>query len=240
MASPTIETGAEAEQASPEQPFTLRQKLGIWLISSLATLWIRLIAPTLRWSVSAEDGGTEDNGGKPTVFAFWHQCIITAMLHYHDREIVVMTSSSFDGEYIARIVEKFGYRAARGSSTRGGVRALLSMHKDLEAGRSVAFTIDGPKGPKYVAKPGPVLLARNTQKPLLCFHIALDRAWVLHTWDNLMIPKPFAHAALRASRMMEIPRDADSAALEHWHAQMQQALDRVRVQAEESVAGRGD
>ena len=86
-----------------------------------------------------------------------------------------MTSLSFDGEFIARIIEKLGFRAVRGSSSRGAVGALLGMRREVEAGQAVAFTIDGPRGPKYVAKPGPVLLAQATGAPMAAFHIALSR-----------------------------------------------------------------
>jgi lysophospholipid acyltransferase (LPLAT)-like uncharacterized protein len=238
MASAPLENPETAEAQAPrEEAFTFRQRLLISFVTWLGYLGIRLICPTLRWSVSSEDGGpVADEPGMPVIYTFWHRCVFLATHHYRRRGIVVMTSSSFDGEYIARIIEKFGYGAARGSSTRGGVRALLALHKDLEAGRSVAFTIDGPKGPRYVAKPGPTLLARNTQAPILCFHIAVDRAWILNTWDQFIIPKPFARAVVRVGRLIRVPKEADSAALDRYHAEMQQTLDRIREQAEKQAS----
>lgn len=212
--------------------FTLQQRLSLALISSAAWLLVRLIGPTLRYEVTVEEGGPPGGWIQPAVWVFWHRCIVPATWFFRDKKIGVMTSSSFDGEYIARIITKFGFEAVRGSSTRGGVRALLGMHTVCEDGRTAAFTIDGPKGPRYVAKPGPVLLARNTQTPLVAFHLAVERAWVLNSWDRLMIPKPFSRVALHISRMMFVPKNASHEELASYHEQMQAALDRVRESAE--------
>jgi lysophospholipid acyltransferase (LPLAT)-like uncharacterized protein len=223
-----------------QEKFTLRQRFALWCITWAGYILIRLIGPTLRCSVSIEEGGPSSFYPHPAVFVFWHNAVIGACWWYRNRDIAVMTSSSFDGEYIARIIEKFGYRAIRGSSTRGAVRALLGMHKEVEAGRSVAFTIDGPKGPRYVAKPGPVLLARNVETPIVCFYVAVERAWVLNSWDRFVIPKPFSRAHLRVARLVNVPSDANSADAERLHAEMQDALERVREFAEEQVKTTGN
>jgi lysophospholipid acyltransferase (LPLAT)-like uncharacterized protein len=219
---------------SPEN-FTLKQRLSLALITAAAWLLVRLIGPTLTYEVVVEEGGPPGEWIQPAVWVFWHRCIVPATWFFRDRRIGVMTSSSFDGEYIARIIGKFGFEAVRGSSTRGGVRALLGMHTVIEDGRTAAFTIDGPRGPRYVAKPGPVLLARNTQTPLVAFHLAVQDAWVLNSWDRLMIPKPFSKVALHISRMMNVPKDASHDDLARYHAEMQAALDRVRQNAERTI-----
>lgn len=227
---------APAPAATAER-FTLRQRLSIAVISFCGALAIRLIGPTLRFRVVCEAGGPPESDPLhvPAVYCFWHRCVFPAAWFYRRRDIAVMTSQSLDGEYIARIIEHFGFRAVRGSSSRGAVRALLGMHTEIEQGRVAAFTIDGPRGPMYVAKPGPVLLARNTQVPLVVFHIALEKAWVFKSWDKFMVPKPFSRAVLVTSRFMQVPADADGAQLEQLHAEMQAALDRVRVAAEEQL-----
>ena len=217
--------------------FTLRQRLALWFLSAAGTLLIRLIGPTLRYEISIEDGGPPTDRVEPGIYVFWHRGVIPACYHFRGRGICVMTSSSFDGEYIARIISNFGYKPVRGSSTRGGVRALLGMHTDIEQGRAVCFTIDGPRGPRYVAKPGPVLLARNTQVPIVAFHIACERAWILKSWDALIIPKPFSRALLRISALVQVPREADSASLDAFHQQMQAALDRARSWSDEHLPG---
>lgn len=224
-----------AEATESECQYTVWQRLQIWLASWAGFLLIRLICPTLRWMVSIEEGGPPGGNMRPAIYVFWHRCVVVATWHFQQRDLAVMTSRSFDGEYMARILEKFGYSAVRGSSSRGAVRALLGMHREVEAGQTVVFSIDGPRGPCYVAKPGPVLLARNTQAPIMCFHIALENAWVLNTWDRFMIPKPYTRALVRIGRLITVPADADPAALEKYHGEMQATLDRIREFAEANI-----
>lgn len=230
-----------APNHSSEKRFTLSQRLQLAAISFFGALAIRLIGPTIRFRVICEPGGPPESDPLhvPAVYCFWHRCVFPATWFYRNRDIAVMTSESYDGEYIARIIEHFGFRAVRGSSSRGAVRALLGMHTEIEQGRVAAFTIDGPRGPIYVAKPGPVLLARNTQVPLVVFHIAIEKAWVLKSWDKFMVPKPFTRAVLVTSKFMQVPKDADSAAHERLHAEMQAALDRVRAAAENQLQTQG-
>ena len=169
------------------------------------------------------------------ILSFWHSCIFPAIYLWRNLQIRVMSSDSFDGEWTGRIIRKFGFVKIRGSSSRGAVRALLGMRKEIGQNSTVAFTIDGPRGPRYVAKPGPVLLARATGAPMVAFHIAVENAWTLNTWDKVMIPKPFSRALLRISRQIVVPAEADDAARERFHADLQAALDRVREFAEANV-----
>ena len=147
-----------------------------------------------------------------------------------------MTSRSFDGEYIARIIQKLGFRAVRGSSSRGAVGALIGMRQQLEQGHGVVFTIDGPRGPRYVAKPGPVLLAKKTGIPISCFYVAVKRAWILNSWDQMIIPKPFSQAVIYGSGPMYVPADATDEQMTAFHQQMQETLERCRLGAEKQLA----
>ncbi len=228
-------TAATAEPQS-EPAFTLAQRVKLWLIALAGWLAIALIGPTLRPTVSIEDGGPADAFPVPAIYALWHRCVFYASYFWRRRGIGVMTSRSFDGEYIARIIEKFGFRAVRGSSSRGGARGLLEMHDLLAAGGIAGFTIDGPRGPRYVAKPGAALLARNSGCPIMAFHIAFDRSWTLRSWDAFLIPKPFARALIRIGRLVRVPADADDATLERCHQELQATLERVRDFAEANVA----
>ncbi len=231
-----MSTAPATTETARAEAFSLRERFVLWIVSWAGFVAIKLIAPTLRWRVTVEDGGPEDLAAvhnTPVIYTFWHRCVFCATYFWRNRQIQVMTSSSFDGEYIARIIEKFGYGAVRGSSTRGGVRALLGMHTEIEAGRSVAFTIDGPRGPVYVAKPGAALLARNTGAPILPFHIALEDPWTLRSWDRFMIPKPFSRAVVCIGKLIRVSADADSAALASYHGDLQATLERIRDRAEE-------
>ena len=225
-----------SESSRQRQPYTLWQRFLLWLITCAGFLAIRLIGPTLRVAVSFEDGAPASIETRPMVLAFWHSCIFPATYIWRNLQIRVLSSDSFDGEWTGRIIRKFGFVKVRGSSSRGAVRALLGMRRELDQGWAVAFTIDGPRGPRFVAKPGPVLLARATGAPMVAFHIAVDNAWVLNTWDRSMIPKPLSRGLMRVSRQIVVPADADDSQKERFHGELQAALERVREFAEANVA----
>ena len=233
-----VETSATTAGTVAHERFTLRQRILLWLISNSAYWLIRLIGPTLRYRVLVEAGVPDPVFPHPGIFVFWHNAVIPATYFYRHRNIAVMTSRSFDGEYIARIIERFGFHAVRGSSTRGAVRALLGMHTEIERGNSVAFTIDGPRGPRYVAKPGPVLLARNVQVPIYAFYVAAEHAWLLNSWDQLRVPRPFSRVQVVLGSPIQVPENADSRAAQTFHQQMQTRLEHIREKAEELVKSR--
>jgi lysophospholipid acyltransferase (LPLAT)-like uncharacterized protein len=222
--------------------FSLRQRILLWLISWASYLAISLIGPTLRYSISWEEPPSPPDATyeKPVIYSFWHRAVFASAWLWRKTGIAVMVSRSFDGEYIARTIEKLGFVAVRGSSSRGGAEALLGLRSQLEQGVPVVFTIDGPRGPKYVAKPGPVLLSRASGLPMAAFYVALSDAWVLNTWDALMIPKPFSKALVRVSAKVQVPAEAANgemdAQMAEFHAQLQAALERVTRFAEEHVA----
>jgi lysophospholipid acyltransferase (LPLAT)-like uncharacterized protein len=147
-----------------------------------------------------------------------------------------MSSNSYDGEYMGRIIRKFGFVAVKGSSSRNAVRALLGLRRALQEGWTVAFSLDGPRGPRYKVKPGPVALARSSGVPLTMFHVAVENAWILNTWDRLIIPKPFSRTLLRFGKMIAVPENATDADLERYQQALQDSLDRVREFAEDHVS----
>jgi lysophospholipid acyltransferase (LPLAT)-like uncharacterized protein len=224
--------------ASEERQFSLRERMLLWFISWTGYLAIALIGPTIRYSISWEEEPSQPGAifEKPVIYSFWHRAVFPASWMWRKQRIAVMVSRSFDGEYIARIIERLGFVPVRGSSSRGGAGALLGMKTVLERGESVAFTIDGPRGPKYVVKPGPVGLSKVTSIPMAAFYVALGNSWVLQTWDDFMIPKPFSKALVRLSRKTIVPADADDTQMADYHAQLQAALERVTEFAEENVA----
>jgi hypothetical protein len=165
--------------------------------------------------------------------------MIPAMYLWRGLKIRVMSSDSFDGEYTGRIMQRFGFVKVRGSSSRFAVRALLGMRRALEDGWIAAFTLDGPRGPRFVVKPGPVSLAASTSVPMVVFHIALTDVWVLNTWDKLMIPKPFSRGLMRVSCCIPVPPKADEKQKQKSLEELQAALDRVREFAETNVLKAG-
>ena len=238
MSSSPVSVEPAPPSASESRIFTLREKLLLWIISWAGYLAIAAIGSTLRYSLSWEDESLPPNAPfeKPGIFSFWHRALIPASWMFRNLEIVVLVSRSFDGEYIARIIERLGFAAVRGSSSRGGVGGLLGMKGELQEGSAVALTIDGPRGPKYVAKAGPAGLSKVTGIPMVAFYAAVSDAWVLRTWDEFMVPKPFSRVLVRASRKMMVPADADDRQMADYHAQLQAALERVTQFAEENVA----
>jgi hypothetical protein len=229
-------TTSEISDDTSRQPaFSLRQRLALAVISWAGFLAIRLIGPTLRVAISFEEGAPDNFESPPIIAPFWHRCVFAAAFVFRHLQVCVMTSRSFDGEYIARIIRKLGFKTARGSSSRGAVGALLGVRREIEQGFTVAFTIDGPRGPLYVAKPGPILLAKLTGMPIVPFYIALDSPWILHTWDRLMIPKPFSHALIRVARNIHVPSDTNDDQMPRFFQEMQDALDRIREFAETNV-----
>ena len=181
--------------------YTFRERIIIRLAGVLLYWLIRVIGWTIRYEVTGWENHTED---KPLVYCFWHNRIPIATHFWRNRGIVVMSSRSFDSEYIARFIQRFGYGAARGSSTRGARAALIQMIRAVRAGKSAAFSVDGPRGPIYEAKPGAVLLAEKAGADILPFSISLDRYWELPSWDRIQIPKPWARANVVIGRRISV------------------------------------
>ena len=223
------------DRTAAEPGFSLRQRLLLPLIAAAGALLVRLLCATVRYRNSAEPGGPLDANERPMIWAFWHRCLLVATHRFQKRDIAVLTSRSFDGEVISRIIGKFGYLAVRGSSRRGALGAVLGARRELERGRAVAFTVDGPLGPLYEAKPGPVVLSRLTGVKVIAFHIAVERAWTLGTWDRMIVPKPFSRAFVHFSTPMLVPAAADEPQMEGWRRELQLTLEHVRDVAESKI-----
>jgi lysophospholipid acyltransferase (LPLAT)-like uncharacterized protein len=208
--------------------YTLRQRLLIRAAASVFYFVIKLVGRTVRFEVEGwEHWEAIERGGHLPIFVMWHNRAFLGTYWWRGRRIVVLISRSFDGEYIARFVQRFGFGAARGSSTRGGARAVIEMTRLMRAGCPAAFTPDGPKGPPYVAKMGPVLLAKKSGHPMLPMTVTAARYWELPSWDSFQVPKPFTRARVRLAAPIYVPADADEAALEAKRAELQRALDEI-------------
>jgi lysophospholipid acyltransferase (LPLAT)-like uncharacterized protein len=201
--------------------------------------FIRLLGPTLRVSVSYEEGAQKTLDERPLVASFWHECMIPATYLFRDMGIRVMSSFSYDGEYMGRIIRRFGFVAVKGSSSRNPIRALLGLRRALEEGWTVAFTLDGPRGPRRKVKPGPAGLARSSGRPMTSFHAAVEKAWVLRSWDRMMIPKPFSRVLIRVGKLIPVPSDTSDEELERHSAELQASLDRICAFAEANVSKAG-
>jgi lysophospholipid acyltransferase (LPLAT)-like uncharacterized protein len=204
-----------------------------WLIGWIGTIVIAVIGRTIRWE-SEGDSHLDDlyESGHRAIFTFWHGRIFPSTYYWRNRGIVVMTSLNQDGEAIAQCIKRFGFGAARGSSSRGGFRALGEMAREIRNGHDAAFTIDGPRGPRYVAKQGPVLLAMKTGAAIFCFHISMERKIQLKSWDEFQIPLPFTRALVLKAEPIWVPKDAPEPVLRALHEQMQETLDKLRIEGD--------
>jgi len=190
------------------------------------------LASTFKWRVEgAEHYQQVLHSGRQPIMAFWHGRILPATAYFRNRGIIVITSENFDGEWIAGIIERFGYGTARGSSSRGAVRALVQLKRDMAAGKPAAFTLDGPRGPAKVAQPGAVWLAKATGNPIVPFHIESDRHWTANSWDRTQIPKPWSNVAIAIGDPIEVPPDASEAVLENARVLLESRLRELESRA---------
>lgn len=191
-------------------------------LTSRATIFagevaLRALAATWRYRIV---GGETIEGlrahNTPFIFSLWHGQLLPLIWHHRDQGVAILVSEHRDGELIARLASSIGYRLVRGSTTKGGERALLALVRELRAGREVAVTPDGPKGPARSYAPGALIAAQRSGAPIVPIAAHADRAWHLESWDSFMIPKPFARVtvAYGEAARVESPttRDAQSEA----------------------------
>lgn len=180
------------------------------VIAAVSAPIVEALGGTYRWHVEGADHWDRVmKAGKRPILALWHGRILAATLYFRDRGVVAITSQNFDGEWIARLMGRFGYHAARGSTSRGGARALAQLKRDLEAGRPVAFTVDGPRGPARVVQRGAVWLAGATGHPILPFHIESSAFWTVRSWDSHQIPRPGSDLAIAIGEPIQVADTAE-------------------------------
>jgi lysophospholipid acyltransferase (LPLAT)-like uncharacterized protein len=213
------------------------KRLQAALIPRVAYPLFATLGRTFRWRIEgAEHYERVIAGGRQPIMAFWHGRILPATVFFRDRGIVVITSANFDGEWIAGIIERFGYGTARGSTSRGATRALVQLRKTMAAGKPTAFTMDGPRGPAKVAQPGAVFLAKITGNPILPFHIESARHWTARSWDRTQVPKPFSEVAIAIGEPFEVAADVDDAGLEARRVALEAALAALEERAKALLA----
>src|SRR5258707_4973152 len=214
--------------------YSLKQRVLIRAADLTFFLLIKLIGRTVNFEIDGWENweaATRDN--HIPIYTFWHNRVFLATYFWQRRGIVVMTSQSFDGEYIARFIQRFGYGAARGSSTRGAIGAVVGMVRLMRAGCPAAFTIDGPKGPRYVAKMGAVLLAKKTGQPILPFTVTAKKYLSVSSWDQFQVPLQFTRARVEVAPPIYVAKDASEEAMLTKRDELQQALDEINRRGEQ-------
>jgi lysophospholipid acyltransferase (LPLAT)-like uncharacterized protein len=197
-----------------------------------ALLW--LAGLTWRFEVIAEEGATplmNGQGAGAEVFCFWHQCVLPCTVYFRCTGATILISRSFDGELVTRILALFGFRAVRGSSSRGALEGLLGLKQVIESGHPAIFTADGPRGPIYRTKMGPIKLAQMTGARIGAFHLEPDRAWKMNSWDRFLVPWPFTRIVVSWARWTHIPADLAEEDFEASREELNAAIERARLRA---------
>ena len=226
MSVKTEKNNTEVYRFASLAQYPLKKRLTIRLADWLFYVLINLICKTVSYEIEGQENfDSIAENGKIPIYSLWHNRIFAGTYFLRERKIVVITSQSFDGEYIARFLVRFGFGTVRGSSTRGGIGALVEMIRLMKKGLPMAFTVDGPKGPKYVAKSGAILLAKKTGNPLIPFSVESAKFWTVKSWDNLQIPKPFSRALVIFTEPIYVSKDASENEIENKLGELQTRLD---------------
>ena len=214
--------------------FTLIQRIVLAVVPPVVSALVWICGLTWRFEVIAEDGVIPVLYGQrpgPEIYCFWHQCVLPCTVYFRKSLSVILISRSFDGELITRILLKFGFGAVRGSSSRGASEGLLGLKKVIESGRTAIFTADGPRGPIYQTKMGPIKLAQSTGAPIGAFHLEPERAWTINSWDRFLVPKPFTRIAVSWAQWTRVPAELAPDQFETKREELNAAIERARFRA---------
>lgn len=205
------------------------------LAAAVGSRVLGAIFATLDYRVSgAENLRLCRDSGRPIVFTLWHGRLLPLMYHHRNQGVVGLVSRSADGSYIAAILERLGFETARGSSSRGGTEALRELVRLARAGKSLAITPDGPRGPRQVLKPGALVAAQLSGGLVLPVTAGASDAWYPGRWDRFLVPKPFARIHVRYGTPREIPRGIDERELERHALEIQDELNRMTADVDAS------
>jgi len=195
---------------------------------------IQILARTWRWEIHGYEHVTGLEQKKASIiYAFWHGRILPATYFWRNRGIVVLTSENKDGEYIAHVIHRFGYGSSRGSTSRSAVKGTIGLIRTLKHGDPVAFTVDGPRGPRHQVQQGVTWLAGYSQHPILPFHIEARSAKNLTSWDRFQIPLPFSRVRVDIAEPMFLEKDLSEEVLEAKRIELENTLNRLRETGEE-------
>jgi lysophospholipid acyltransferase (LPLAT)-like uncharacterized protein len=220
---------------SEQKPrFTFRQRVALAVVPRAVWALVWLVGRTWRFETVAEEGATPlpfGAGAGAEIFCFWHQCVLPCTFYFRRTGATIIVSRSFDGELIARTLELFGYKTVRGSSSRGAREGLLGLQQVIDAGKPAIFTADGPRGPIFQIKMGPIKLAHLTGARIGAFHLEPERAWSMHSWDRFMVPRPFTRIVVSWVRWTVVPPELSADQFEEKREELNAAIERARMRA---------
>ena len=219
-------------EASPR--FTITQRLVLAVVPAVVSAMLWLVSRTWRFEVIAEEGVIPVLFGErpgPEIYCFWHQCVFPCTVYFRHSRAVILISRSLDGELITRTLRMWGFDAVRGSSSRGAREGLLGLRHIIETGGTAIFTADGPRGPIYQTKMGPIKLAQMTGAPIGAFHLEPERAWTMSSWDRFLVPKPFTRIVVSWAQWTRVPADLPAEEFEPKREELNAAIERARLRA---------
>lgn len=215
----------------------VKQELQFRSLSALAWAGVSLLAPTVKLQmIGGEEVRKRQDEGQPSIVVTWHGRTLLPIWLFGPRKWVAMISNSRDGEYQARIFRRFGWDMVRGSTGRGGIRALASGVRRLREGATLAFTPDGPRGPSHFIHPGVLFLSQKAGCPIYPLGASAYPRWMLSTWDRYQIPKPFSRAAIVIGEPAWVPRDASESEFESLGVELARRICAAENQAESLAA----
>jgi lysophospholipid acyltransferase (LPLAT)-like uncharacterized protein len=227
--------------SGPARDATWREELKIRAASGAASLVHALLTRTYRWRVDGRpQQALRDAGGAARcVYSIWHAHIWVLLRAMHGQRLSVMVSEHRDGEAIARVAQRLGYATVRGSSTRGGARALLELARAGREGQGdLLLTVDGPRGPAGEVKGGVVFAASRTGLPVVPVGVAAASAWRAGSWDRHLLPRPFGRVAVAYGEPIAVPQDASREELAaRWTPAVAEGMRRAERRAEQVLAG---
>ena len=214
--------------------FTFGQHIALAIVPRIVWALFSLVGLTWRFEIIAEEGAEPlpwGEGAAAEIFCFWHQCVLPCTVYFRRTHATILISQSFDGELITRTLQLFGFRAVRGSSSRGSREGLLGLARVIEGGGPAIFTADGPRGPIYRTKAGAIKLAQVTGARIGAFHLEPEHAWVMNSWDHFLVPRPFTRIAVSWSRWTHVASDMPDSEFEPKREELNAAIERARIRA---------
>lgn len=214
--------------------FSFKQRVALAVIPRAVWIIVSVVGLTWRFEEIAVEGVTplvRGEGAGSRIFCFWHQCVLPCAFYFRSTGATILISQSFDGELITRVLGCFGFRAVRGSSSRGAREGLLGLKQVIEKGGPAIFTADGPRGPIYQTKMGPIKLAQLTGAPIGAFHLEPRSAWVIKSWDRFLIPKPFTRICVSWGPWTKVSSDLNSDRFEPKRVELNNNIETARLRA---------
>lgn len=216
--------------------FTLKQNLLLWLVPPVVVTLLKILYATCKIEIRDRERVDSIFASEPHFLAaFWHESVGISVCFLRGTGSYTLTSYSFDGEMAARVVMRFGCCPLRGSSSRGAMKALDQLSDATEITQIVALTVDGPKGPRRVVKPGISIVSARSGFPVVPFAVTASKGWRFKSWDRFVLPKPFARILVACGDPIAPPQNKERAAIEKQRADIDEQLNSLQEKLEKEA-----